>query len=75
MSDASISIYQIWKDVTQKPSQLFPRLKWNKLLGLYRAWYFDLNVHHFHEKLKQEPQIALSYSWVQEALQDARLGS
>src|SRR5262249_25463485 len=41
---------------------LFPRLKWNKLLGLYRAWYFDLNVHHFHEKLKQEHHIALTYT-------------
>src|SRR5271166_5380774 len=44
-----------------------------QVLGLYRDRYFDLNVQHFHEKLRAEHQIALSYSWVKQALQGAGL--
>src|SRR5579864_2765921 len=43
------------------------------VLGLYREKYFDLNVRHFHEKLKSEHQVDLSYSWVKAALQGAGL--
>src|SRR5215467_3560551 len=43
------------------------------VLGLYREKYFDLKVRHFHEKLKGEHQIDLSYSWVKAALQGAGL--
>ncbi len=43
------------------------------VLGLYREKYFDLNVRHFHEKLKGEHQIDLSYTWVKAALQGAGL--
>jgi hypothetical protein len=35
-----------------------------QVLGLYREQYFDLNVSHFHEKLSQQHQIGLSYTWV-----------
>ena len=42
-----------------------------QVLGLYRDRYFDLNVRHFHEKLREEHQIKLSYSWA--ALQGAGL--
>jgi len=42
-------------------------------LGLYRDRYPDLNVRHFHEKLGDEHQIELSYSWVKQALQGAGL--
>ena len=42
-----------------------------QVLGLYREKYFDLNVRHFHEKLSDEHQIELSYSWVKQALQGA----
>jgi hypothetical protein len=41
--------------------------------GLYGEKYFDLNVRHFHEKLKSEHQIDLSYTWVKSALQGAGL--
>jgi transposase len=44
-----------------------------KVLGLYRERYFDLNVRHFHEKLREEHQIEISYSWVKKALQGAGL--
>ncbi len=44
-----------------------------QVLGLYRDQYFDLNVRHFHEKLHEEHQIDLSYTWVKAALQGAGL--
>jgi len=43
------------------------------VLRLYRETYFDLNIRHFHEKLAEEHQIELSYTWVQKALQGAGL--
>jgi hypothetical protein len=44
-----------------------------RVFGLYREKYFDLNVQHFHEKLGAEHGIELSYSWVKQALQGAGL--
>src|SRR5499433_2689624 len=44
-----------------------------QVLGLYRDRYFDLNMRHFHEQLKSEHQIDLSYTWVKAALQGAGL--
>src|SRR6059058_4359377 len=44
-----------------------------RVLELYRERYFDLNVRHFQEKLRQQHQIGLSYSWVKAALQGAGL--
>ena len=44
-----------------------------RVLELYREKYFDLNVRHFHEKLQEEHQIGLSYTWVKHALQGAGL--
>jgi transposase len=44
-----------------------------QVLGLYRERYFDFNVRHFHEKLKEVHGIELSYSWVKAALQGAGL--
>ena len=44
-----------------------------RVLGLYREKYFDLNVQHFCEKLRGEYDIGLSYSWVKQALQGAGL--
>lgn len=44
-----------------------------EVLRLYREVYFDLNIRHFHEKLREEHQIELSYTWVQLALQGAGL--
>ena len=44
-----------------------------KVLHLYRDRYFDFNMRHFHEKLREEHHIELSYTWVQKALQGAGL--
>src|SRR5437667_2516154 len=44
-----------------------------KVLGLYQEKYFDLNVRHFHEKLREEHGTTLSYTWVKLALQGAGL--
>ena len=44
-----------------------------QILQLYREKYFDFNVRHFHEKLREQHGLALSYSWVKLALQGAGL--
>ena len=44
-----------------------------QVLMLYREKYFDLNVRHFHEKLREQHGIPLSYTWVKLALQGAGL--
>ena len=44
-----------------------------KGLALDREKYFDLNVRHFHEKLRELHAMDLSYTWVKSALQGAGL--
>jgi hypothetical protein len=44
-----------------------------EVLRLYQERYFDLSTRHFHEKLKEEHSIELSYTWVKQALQGAGL--
>ena len=44
-----------------------------EVLRLYQEVYFDLNIRHFHEKLQEEHNLQLSYTWVQKALQGAGL--
>src|ERR1700704_6538786 len=52
-----------------------PMAEAEEVLRLYREVYFDLNMRHFHEKLRDEHQIELSYTWVPRALQGAGLGA
>jgi len=53
-----------------KPSEKrVPLATAEEVLRLYRETYFDLNMRHFHEKLREEHGIQLSYTWVQKALQ------
>src|ERR1700723_3229002 len=54
-------------------SRRVPKEQADEVLSLYRDKYFDLNVRHFHEKLGEEHQIGLSYTWVKQALQSAGL--
>jgi transposase len=57
-----------------KPSaQRIPLATIEKVLGLYQETYYDLNIRHFHEKLRELHGIELSYTWVQKALQGAGL--
>jgi transposase len=57
-----------------KPSpKQVPMAEVEQVLKLYQERYFDLNVRHFHEKLVEEHQIKLSYTWVKLALQGAGL--
>ena len=57
-----------------KPStKRVPLATVQQVLRLYREQYFDLNVQHFHEKLQERHGIALSYTWVKNALQGAGL--
>ena len=44
-----------------------------QVLRLFQETYYDLNIRHFHEKLREEHGIELSYTWVQKALQGAGL--
>ncbi len=44
-----------------------------EVLRLYGESYADLNVRHFHEKLREAHGIELSYTWVKLALQGAGL--
>jgi len=44
-----------------------------EVLRLYQEKYADFNVRHFHEKLREEHSIRLSYTWVKLALQGAGL--
>jgi len=59
---------------TQRPSpKRVPMAEAEAVLRLYREQYFDFNVRHFHEKLRHEHSISLSYTWVKNALQEAGL--
>src|SRR5215472_10077495 len=44
-----------------------------EVLRLYQEKYYDLNVRHFCEKLRDEHSIELSYTWVYQALVGAGL--
>jgi transposase len=57
---------------TPSPKRV-PLAQAEQVLGLYREKYFDLNVRHFHEKLREEHRVELSYTWVKRALQGAGL--
>src|SRR5258708_34192021 len=59
-----------------KPSdKRVPLATAEEVLRLFQDTYFDLNMRHFHEKLRDEHGIQLSYTWVQKALQGAGLGA
>ncbi len=50
-----------------------PKEQAEEILSLYRDRYFGLNVRHFHEKLREDHQIGLNYTWVKQASQAAGL--
>jgi transposase len=57
-----------------KPSP--KRVPWatvEEILRLYQQQYGDFNVRHFHEKLREQHHLRLSYTWVKQALQTAGL--
>ena len=57
-----------------KPSpKRVPLAEAEEVLRLYQERYSDLNVRHFHEKLREEHGIGLGYTWVKLALQGAGL--
>ncbi len=58
----------------KRPSpKRLPLATLEKVLRLYQAKYFDLNIRHFHEKLTEVEGVAVSYTWVRLALQAAGL--
>ena len=57
-----------------KPSgKRVPLATVEQVLRLYQEVYYDLNMRHFHEKLREDHDIQMSYTWVQKALQGAGL--
>jgi len=44
-----------------------------KVLRLYREEYFDFNMRHFHQEIREKHGISLSYSWTRGLLQGAGL--
>ena len=57
-----------------KPSpKRVPLATVEEILRLYQQQYADFNVRHFHEKLREQHHIRLSYTWVKQALQTAGL--
>ena len=64
----------LWDYRKRSPSpKRVPVADLEQVLRLYRDAYFDFNVQHFHEKLRQEHGLAYSYTWVKTALQEAGL--
>jgi len=64
----------LWDRRRGRPSpRRVPLAQAEQVLQLYREQYFDFNVRHFHEKLREQHGIQLSYSWVKLALQGAGL--
>src|SRR2546425_64463 len=64
----------LWDRRCSRPSpRRVPLAQLERVLTLYRESYFDFNVRHFHEKLREEHGIPLSYTWVKLALQGAGL--
>lgn len=50
-----------------------PLEKAEKILKLYREKYFDFNISHFFDKLRDVHKIKISYNWARLALQGAGL--
>jgi transposase len=62
----------LWDYRKRQPSpKRVPMQEVEQVLQLYLEKYFDFNVQHFHEKLRQVHGIHLSYTWVKTALQTA----
>lgn len=58
----------------QRPSQRrVPIAEVERVLRLYRERYAGFNVRHFHELVRREHGVTLSYSYVKQALQTAGL--
>ena len=64
----------LWDYRKQQPSpKRVPVEQLEEVLQLYREKYFDFNMQHFHEKLRESHHIHFSYTWVKTALQEAGL--
>jgi len=64
----------LWDYRKRSPSpKRVPVEQLEQVLRLYRDKYFDFNVQHFHEKLRDVHGIHFSYTWVKTALQEAGL--
>ena len=44
-----------------------------KVLRLYRQEYFDFNMRHFHQEIREKHGISLSYSWTRDSCKERAL--
>jgi len=59
---------------TGRPSpRRAPLAEVQRVLELYRAKYAGFNIRHFHDVVRREHGVTLSYSYIRQALQTARL--
>jgi hypothetical protein len=58
---------------SQESPRRMPVVTVERVLELYRDVYFDLNMSHFHEKLREVEKIEVSYTWLRMMLQGAGL--
>jgi hypothetical protein len=64
----------LWDRRCRRPSpRRVPLELAERVLALYREHYFDFHVRHFHEKLREQHGITLSYTWAKLALRRAGL--
>ena len=61
------------KRVGKESPRRIPVATVEEVLSLYREKYFDFNIRHYHEKLREEHSIELSYTWVKTLLQGSGL--
>jgi transposase len=61
------------KRVGKESPRRLPIAVVEEVLRLYRDEYFDFNVKHYHEKLREKHLIEVSYTWVKTLLQGAGL--
>ena len=60
-----------WQTGGKPSAERIPLVTVEKVLGLYKETYYDLNIRYFHEKLRDKHDIELSYTGVQKGLRGA----
>ena len=64
----------LWDRRGRRPSpRQVPLAEVERVLQLYRQTYHDFNVRHFHEIAQRDHRVTLSYTFVKQALQAAKL--
>ena len=66
----------LWDYRKRQPSpKRVPMAMVEKVLGLCQEQYFDFNVRHFYEKLRDQHDITLSYGWGEDGFANSGAGA